>query len=187
MKYNITLNMQSRTKKSFVLPLVFLFSGNNFVLAAHVRTQCFGDIDRAVSVEVVFKECDEHTGRSNDGVIEGVREIFLAVCAFYDHVVGIEAALLAGVIHQHAVAPVNAVGGVIHHEITAAFTASVENVHAVNVCGLRIARDFRHMGQERLTPCHAAVFADEAGEVVLIVHVVAVEDQASVGTKRRLP
>ena len=57
--------------------------GDELFLAAHVRTKCHGDVDGAVSIEVVFKESDEHTGGSNNGVVEGVSKVLLAVCAVY--------------------------------------------------------------------------------------------------------
>ena len=51
------------------------------VLAAHVRAKRFGNIDAAVGVQVVFEERDEHARGSDDGVVERMREIELAVLA----------------------------------------------------------------------------------------------------------
>ena len=47
-----------------------LFFGNELFFAAHVRTKCFGDVDGTVCIEIVFKESDQHTGRSNNGVVQ---------------------------------------------------------------------------------------------------------------------
>ena len=58
-----------------------LFNGNQLFLAAHIRTKGNGDINAAVGVEVIFKECDEHSRRSNDGIIERMGKIFFAVLA----------------------------------------------------------------------------------------------------------
>ena len=51
------------------------------ILAAHVGTQDLGNIDAAVGVQVVLEERDEHTRGSDDGVVERVGEIELAVLA----------------------------------------------------------------------------------------------------------
>ena len=51
------------------------------ILAAHVRTKDLGNIDAAVGVQVVLEERDEHTRGSDDGVVERVGEIELAVLA----------------------------------------------------------------------------------------------------------
>jgi len=48
---------------------IILFLGQNLFLTAHIRTQCDGDIDTAVFVEVIFKECDKHSGGSNNCVV----------------------------------------------------------------------------------------------------------------------
>ena len=58
-----------------------LFRDDNF-LAAHVRTQSFRDANAAVCLEVVLKECDEHTRRCNNGVVQRVGKV-LAVFAVY--------------------------------------------------------------------------------------------------------
>ena len=46
----------------------------------HIRSQHFRNADASVCLKVVFKECDEHSGRSNDRIVEGMREV-LAVFA----------------------------------------------------------------------------------------------------------
>ena len=65
-----------------VLPLDFyvllLFE---VILAAHVRTKDLGNIDAAVGVQVVLEKRDKHTRGSDDGVVERVGEIELAVLA----------------------------------------------------------------------------------------------------------
>ena len=51
--------------------------------AAHIRSERNGNVDGAVCVEVVFQECDQHSRRSDDGVVERVGEV-LAVLAAVD-------------------------------------------------------------------------------------------------------
>ena len=41
-------------------------------LAAHVRLKCFGDGYGAIGLKVVLQEGNEHTGRGNAGVVQGV-------------------------------------------------------------------------------------------------------------------
>ena len=48
------------------------------VFAAHVHSQRFWDANGTVIVQVVFQECDEHTWRSNYGVVQGVSEVVFA-------------------------------------------------------------------------------------------------------------
>ena len=48
------------------------------VFAAHVHSQRFWNANGAVVVQVVFQECDEHTWRSNNGVVQGVSEVVSA-------------------------------------------------------------------------------------------------------------
>ena len=48
--------------------------------AAHVRSERFGNLNAAVSLEIVLKESDEHSRRSDYGVVEGVSEV--ASCRF---------------------------------------------------------------------------------------------------------
>ena len=47
------------------------------VFAAHVHSQRLWNANRTVVVEVVFQECNHHTRRCNNGVVEGVRQIGL--------------------------------------------------------------------------------------------------------------
>ena len=51
--------------------------------AAHIRSECFGDIDAAVLVEIVFQERYQHSGRSDHGVVESVGEVFAVFAAVY--------------------------------------------------------------------------------------------------------
>ena len=55
--------------------------GNEFGHAAHVGAKDFGDGDGAVFAQVVFKEGDEHAGRGDHGVVEGVGQVFLSALA----------------------------------------------------------------------------------------------------------
>ena len=50
-------------------------------VSEHIPLQGFRNADRAVLVEVVFQECDQHAGRSNNGVVQGVGEVLVAVLA----------------------------------------------------------------------------------------------------------
>ena len=50
-------------------------------VSEHVPLQGFRNADRAILVEVVFQECDQHAGWSNNGVVQGVGEILVAVLA----------------------------------------------------------------------------------------------------------
>ena len=54
---------------------------NNFLCAAHIGSEGYGDIHGAVGVKVIFEECDEHSWGSYNGVVEGVRKIGLSVGA----------------------------------------------------------------------------------------------------------
>ena len=48
----------------------------NYLFATHVRSEGNGNIDGAVSVEVVFQERYQHSRRRDNGVVEGVRKVF---------------------------------------------------------------------------------------------------------------
>ena len=43
------------------------------------------NIDAAVGAEVILKECDEHSRRSDDGIIERVSEIVAGLLIFYPY------------------------------------------------------------------------------------------------------
>lgn len=58
-----------------------LFYGNEFLFAAHIRSEDLGNIHAAVCVEVIFKQGDEHSRRSDNGVVERVGIILAAVFA----------------------------------------------------------------------------------------------------------
>ena len=53
--------------------------GDNAVVATHIRPQSLGDPHRAVRLEVVFQEGDEHPGRGYAGVVQGVAQLHFAV------------------------------------------------------------------------------------------------------------
>ena len=53
------------------------------LVEAAVRLQHVGDRDRAVGLEAVLQERDEHTRRRDHGVVQRVREILLAVLAVH--------------------------------------------------------------------------------------------------------
>ena len=64
---------------------MLLFSAAYLLLAAHIRSEGFGNIDAAVGIEVVFEERYEHSRRSNNGVVERMGEVLavLAVDAYF--------------------------------------------------------------------------------------------------------
>ena len=62
---------------------IFLFFRNQLFFPAHIRTERGGHVHRAVGIQIVFKESDEHSRRGDDRVVERMREIFFAVCAVY--------------------------------------------------------------------------------------------------------
>ena len=66
-----------------VLHSVSAFIGDKLFLAAHVGSEDFGYLHRAVRAEVVFKERDKHSRRSRNRVVEGVSKILSAVLAVY--------------------------------------------------------------------------------------------------------
>ena len=55
-----------------------LLLGEQFFRAAHVGAEDLGDYHRAVGLEVVLQEGDEHPGRSHAGVVEGMAELGFA-------------------------------------------------------------------------------------------------------------
>ena len=57
---------------------VLVFRGDDR-LAAHVRTKHFGNGHAAVCLQMVFDKRDQHTGRRDNGVVQGVRQLSLAV------------------------------------------------------------------------------------------------------------
>lgn len=102
------------------------------------------------------------------------------------HIVGIIASTLGAVAYKSTLVPVDAVGGIIHNEVYAVFASCVEDVDAVEVCNLRIAGYLCNVALEGLAPGLALVLADKAGEVILVVYVIAVEHEASVGTEHKI-
>ena len=88
----LSVRTNDRTERSrflFVLFLsdgeknIFLFFRNQLFLPAHIRTKRGGHVHRAVGIQIVFKESDEHSRRGDDRVVERMREIFFAVRAVY--------------------------------------------------------------------------------------------------------
>ena len=78
---NCILKMNKKRKPyGFLFKLLF----NDFGFAAHIGTESLGNADNKFAIaylKVVFEECDKHSRGSNNGVVEGVCKIFLAVCA----------------------------------------------------------------------------------------------------------
>ncbi len=58
-------------------------SGNKNFLAAHIRTKNFGNPDGAVSLQVVFQERDQHSGRCDNGIVQSMCKVLLAILAVY--------------------------------------------------------------------------------------------------------
>ena len=60
-----------------------LVGGNHNFQAAHVWLQCFRNIYRSVSIQVIFQECDQHSRRGYYSVIQCMCKIFLAIFSIY--------------------------------------------------------------------------------------------------------
>ena len=54
---------------------------NQFLFSAHVHTKNFRNAYGSVCIQVVLQECDQHTRRSNYGVVQGMCQVFLSVLA----------------------------------------------------------------------------------------------------------
>ena len=52
--------------------------------SAHIRSESLGNIDRTVSIHVILEECDEHSGRSNNGVVKSMSKIFAILTVYAD-------------------------------------------------------------------------------------------------------
>lgn len=63
----------------------FLFFGDKDLGTAHVRTKHLGDSYATIRLKMILKECDKHTRRCDDCIIEGMRQIHSAVGALYAH------------------------------------------------------------------------------------------------------
>lgn len=63
----------------------FLFLGDKDLGTAHVRTKHLGDSYATIRLKMILKECDKHTRRCDDCIIEGMRQIHSAVGALYAH------------------------------------------------------------------------------------------------------
>lgn len=50
----------------------------DFFLTTHVRTQCHGNVDTAVCLQIVFQKCNQHSGRCCHSVVECMCKIFFA-------------------------------------------------------------------------------------------------------------
>ena len=57
------------TKKGFV------WLACDFVLAAHIHPERLWDIHRTVRIEVIFQKGNQHAGRGDHGVIQGMGKI----------------------------------------------------------------------------------------------------------------
>ena len=69
---------------SIFFPQPDLFRRYQGFLAAHVGPQGLGDADAAIGLEVVFQESNEHPGRGDDGVVEGVGKVKILASLFPD-------------------------------------------------------------------------------------------------------
>ena len=54
------------------------------LLAAHIRSEGFGDVHAAVGIEVILKERYEHSRRGDDGVVERVGEVLAVMKSLAD-------------------------------------------------------------------------------------------------------
>ena len=76
--------MRKRLQVLYLQPLslyLLLLFGNLDDVLAHIGLERLGYADRAVLVEVILEERDEHSRRSNNCIIERVSEVFVAVVA----------------------------------------------------------------------------------------------------------
>lgn len=64
---------------------VYLCLGDKSFSAAHVGTKHLGDSHASVRLKMILKEGNEHTRRSDNGIVQRVRKIYLAVRALYTH------------------------------------------------------------------------------------------------------
>ena len=114
------------------------------------------------------------------------KESVHSVCAFDDDVVGIIATSERFVADDSSLVPVDAVLGMIENEVYAVFASGVQDIRAVEISNLRISCDLCNVRFKRLAPCLALVLADEAGEIILVIDIVAVENKAAVGTENEV-
>ena len=63
----------------WILLLLFLLFGNCDNVLSHIRTERLGYPYAAILVEVVLKECDEHSRRCNNGIVKSMREVLVSV------------------------------------------------------------------------------------------------------------
>lgn len=61
-----------------------LFYRDELVFAAHIRSEHLGNIYAAVCIEIVFKQGDKHSRRSDNRVVERVGKVF-AVFSVYSY------------------------------------------------------------------------------------------------------
>src|SRR5699024_7977930 len=61
----------------------FLLLGNQNLGTTHIRLEHLRDGDGAVCLEMVLEECDQHTRRSNNGVVQGMSQVQLTVLTTY--------------------------------------------------------------------------------------------------------
>ena len=62
---------------------------HNFLDSTHVWLQCLRDINRSICIQVILKECDQHTWWSNNCIIQCMCKILLAVFAFDTDLAGV--------------------------------------------------------------------------------------------------
>ena len=53
----------------------FVWLSCDFVLAAHIHPERLWDIHRTVRIEVIFQKGNQHAGRGDHGVIQGMGKI----------------------------------------------------------------------------------------------------------------
>ena len=53
------------------------------LIGKHVTLQSLRNADAAILIQVVFEECDQHSRRCHNGVVQCMCEILLAVCALH--------------------------------------------------------------------------------------------------------
>lgn len=66
---------------SLFINQLFLSHRDKLLLASHIRAERHRNIHASVCIEVILKECDQHTRRSYHGIIQRMCKIFIAVLA----------------------------------------------------------------------------------------------------------
>ncbi len=70
------------TPRSYI-DILFLLCGDELLCTAHVLPQHLGDIHRAICLQVILQEGNQHTRGCGNGIIECIGEVFLPLCILH--------------------------------------------------------------------------------------------------------